>query len=314
MTEPDCYAEQLEVSVPASIANLGPGFDALAVAVELYLRVCVRTLRHDGRGELCFDFIDQRLEGENYIERAFRYLANKRGAELPSLHCEVRSEIPMQAGLGSSAAASVAGLKLYEAIMGPVPQQEMLDAACHLEGHPDNPSAALLGGMTCSCQLPDGSIIALATPWPDAVRFVVLTPAVPLQTSLARGTVPSRFSRPDAIFNLQRVALMLQALHAGRYSLLKEALHDCWHQPFRQALVPGLEQALALEHPDLLGVCLSGAGPSIVAFAERNFAEIEELLSRMYEPLGIPFRVRTLRAHQPAQVMAAYAPVSACVP
>jgi homoserine kinase len=314
MANTGAQAEQLEVCVPASIANLGPGFDALAVAVELYLRVRVRTARQDGQGELRFDFIDQRLEGENFIERAFRHLATKYGTDFPSLECEVRSEIPMQAGLGSSAAATVAGLKLYDAIVGAVPQQVMLNAACELEGHPDNPTAALLGGLTCSCQLQDGSVIALATPWPDAVRFVVLTPAVPLQTTLARGTVPSRFSRPDAIYNLQRVALMLQALHAGRYSLLKEALRDCWHQPFRQALVPGLEQALALEHPDLLGLCLSGAGPSLVAFAENNFSTIEELLARMYEPLGIPFQVRTLRAHQPAQAMSAYAPVSACVP
>jgi homoserine kinase len=286
----------LEILVPGSIANLGPGFDTLAVAVQLYLRLSVTA--GSGTNELRFEFPDCEIDGENYIERAFRFVAGQRGIGFPSLRVEVRSEIPMRSGLGSSAAATVAGLRLYEAVGGPLPAQGLLNAACALEGHPDNVAAALLGGLTVSCQLSDRSAFAVKLRWPESLGFVVLTPRFPLATSASRGALPEDVSREDAVFNLQRVALLLQCLQSGNYSVLREALQDRIHQPFRQKLVPGLEQALCLEHPDLLGVCLSGAGPSIVALAERNFDGIETLLSNAFRPTGLPFTIRRLAAHQ----------------
>jgi homoserine kinase len=203
----------------------------------------------------------------------------------------------MRAGLGSSAAATVAGLRLFEALNGPLPTQALLNAACYLEGHPDNVAAALLGGLTASCQLPDGSAYAATFPWPESLAFIVLTPEITLATSEARRVLPAHFPRADVIFNLQRLALFLQLLHSGDYGLLKQAMSDRLHQPYRQSLVPGLESALQLEHEDLLGVCLSGAGPSIVAIAEKNLPAIESLLAAAYEPLKISYRIRTLRAH-----------------
>lgn len=297
MSEPvDLKAgQQFEITVPGSIANLGPGFDVLAVAVQLYLRLNVTVV--DGSEKLEFNFVNQQLTGENYIERAFRFLSRQTGASFPSLNVEVMTEIPMRAGLGSSAAATVAGLRLFEALNGPLPSQALLNAACYLEGHPDNAAAALLGGLTASCQLPDGSAYAASFPWPQSLAFVVLTPDMALATAEARRVLPSHIPRADVIFNLQRLALFLQLLHSGSYGLLKQAMSDRLHQPYRQALVPGLEAALHLEHEDLLGVCLSGAGPSIVAVAEKNLTAIESLLANAYEPIGIPYQIRTLRAH-----------------
>ena len=155
---PQSSADCFEIKVPASIANLGPGFDTLAVAVQLYLRLRVKKL--PGCGELHFRFLDHQLHGENCIERAYRSLAGADFDRLPSLSVEVRSEIPMRAGLGSSAAASVAGLRLYEAVAGPVPAATLLNAACALESHPDNAAASLLGGLTISCQLADDIVHA----------------------------------------------------------------------------------------------------------------------------------------------------------
>ena len=287
--------KQFEIVVPGSIANLGPGFDVLAVAVQLYLRLNVTVV--EGAERLEFNFVNQQLTGENYIERAFRFLARQTGSSFPSLKVEVITDIPMRAGLGSSAAATVAGLRLFEALNGSLPSQAMLNAACYLEGHPDNAAAALLGGLTASCQLPDGSAYAASFPWPQSLAFVVLTPDMALATAEARRVLPSHIPRADVIFNLQRLALFLQLLHSGSYGLLKQAMSDRLHQPYRQALVPGLEAALNLEHEDLLGVCLSGAGPSIVAVAEKNLADIETLLAQAYEPIGIPYQIRTLRAH-----------------
>jgi len=297
----DAHIEGTEIAVPASIANLGPGFDVLAVAVQLYTRVRIRRVRSDGLRQLRFDFLDVKLEGENYIERAFRFLARQRDTDFPSLELEVTTDIPFKSGLGSSAAATVAGLRLYEAVMGPLPPQGLLNAACALEGHPDNAAAALFGGMTGSCQLPDNSVIAACFRWPEQLQFVVLTPLASLKkgTAAARGILPRQIPREDAVFNLQRLVLLFQAVQSGHFHLLREALRDRLHQPYRQVIVPGLERAIDLEHPDLLGVCLSGAGPSIVAFAERNLDAVERLLARSYEPLGIPFRIRRLKVHQP---------------
>ena len=294
---PNGHEENIEISVPASIANLGPGLDTLAVAVQQYLDICAK--RMPGSNELTFEFKNFELKGHNSIERAFRHLAGKHTTTFPSLHIEVTSEIPLCSGLGSSAAATVAGLRLYEAVAGPCSTEELLTAAAELEGHPDNATAALLGGLTSCCQLKNGSVVATTVPWPDEIRFVVLTPELALETSASRRVLPQGVSREDAVFNAQRVALFLQALHTRQYSLLKEAMCDRWHQPFRHSLVPGLDKALGLRHPDLLGICLGGAGPSIVALAQRNAGEIAKLLSDCYESLQIRHRVQILRAHQP---------------
>ncbi len=285
-----------DIRVPASIANLGPGFDTLAVAVRLYLRLHVTPLA--GSNELHFAFPDSRIDGENYNERGFRFLSQQQRQAFPSLQVEVRSDIPMKSGLGSSAAATVAGLRLYEAIAGPLPAQGLLNAACALEGHPDNVAAALLGGLTISCQMPDRSAFAVTMPWPDALGILVLTPQFPLSTAASRGALQDTVSREDAVFNIQRSSLLLYALQTGNFSVLRQAFQDRMHQPYRQKLVPGLAEALSLEHPHLLGICLSGAGPSVVAFAEQDFDDIATLLGDVFRRTGTGFQIRRLTAHQ----------------
>ncbi len=310
---PNGHGEEIEISVPGSIANLGPGLDTLAVAVQLYLGVKARRIAHS-KNELRFHFANFSLVGDNAIERAFRHMAAKDGSNFPSLDIEVHSDIPLRAGLGSSAAATVAGLKLYEAVCGPRPMPALLDVASELEGHPDNAAAALLGGLTTSCALADGSVIARSSCWPDAISFVVLTPQVALETSASRRVLPDHISRADAVFNLQRVALLLQALQTQEYGQVREALRDRWHQPFRRPLVPGLERALELEHPALLGICLSGAGPSIVALVENDGDAVADLLVRSYEPLKVPYCVRRLRAHHNRDAQAIPQPLGVRVP
>ncbi len=287
-----------EIAVPGSTSNLGPSFDALSVAVQLYLRVQVLDVRPSAPDTIEWEFVGSGPTGENLIETAYRLARSRVGISAPGLRVRVSSEIPQTAGLGSSAAAAVAGLRLYEAVTAPRSALTWLALACELEGHPDNAAAALLGGLTVSCQA-NGRVIARATRWPDAVRLIVATPDLGLHTAHARQVLPNDISLGDAIFNLQRSLLFVRALESGQYEDLREAMSDRWHQPARAALVPGLAEALALDDPAVLGVCLSGAGPSILALATDGSAKVVTLLSDVYKRLGLPCTIRTLSAHQP---------------
>ncbi len=288
------------IVVPGSISNLGPGFDALSVAVQVYLRARIVEVRPSEPDTIAWEFVGRGPAGENRLESAYRLARAHIGRPAPGLRVQVSSEIPQTAGLGSSAAAAIAGLRIYEAVTAPRPLEDWLAMATELEGHPDNAAAALLGGITVSCKREDGRIIARSSRWPEAVRLVIATPEMGLQTSDARRVLPDEVPLADAVFNLQRALLFVHALRSGRYDDLREAMKDRWHQPARTPLVPGLEEAIAFDDPAVLGVCLSGAGPSIVALATTDgAATAASLLDQMYGRLGLPCTIRTLSAHQP---------------
>jgi homoserine kinase len=301
---PDARNVNTLIVVPGSISNLGPGFDALSVAVQVYLRVRVVAIRPNEPDTIEWEFVGGGPSGENRIESAFQLARARIGVPTPGLRVVVESEIPQTAGLGSSAAAAVAGLRLYDAVVsatrGPseAALADWLALATELEGHPDNAAAALLGGIAVSCQCDDGRIIARSWRWPDALRLVVATPDLPLHTAHARQVVPKQMSLSDAIFNLQRALLFLRALEDGRYEDLREAMRDRWHQPARAPLVPGLAEAIAIDDPAVLGVCLSGAGPSIVAVAADGGSKAATLLRELYDRLKLTCTVRILAAHQ----------------
>jgi homoserine kinase len=307
--------EGLTIEVPGSSANLGAGFDALAVAVRLYVRVTVTRVLDGERNRVRSTFGGVALEGDDYVARSVTTLAEREGLDFPALAVEITSDIPMQAGLGSSAAASVAGLLLYNhlapvAPRAPVapsaplappapyaPVRDLLAEATRFEGHPDNVAASLLGGLTVACSSSDGRVLAVSNPWPEDVRLVAATPDVRVKTPDARRVLPQSLSRADAIFNLQRAALLVAALRAERTDVLREALADRWHQPFRAPFVPGLTEALALDAPGLLGVYLSGSGPTVMALCEGDTAAVEQALAGVYGKLALPCRIRVLTAH-----------------
>ena len=298
MTEPAAGGRTLVV--PGSISNLGPGFDALSVAVQLYLRVTILEVRPDAPDTIETRFVGPSPGAENRIERAFRHARARAGIPTSGIVIEVESDIPTRAGLGSSGAATISGLRLYQLLSSRQAAADLLALAADVEGHPDNAAAALLGGLAVSCQLDDGRITARTWRWPAEIGFVVATPGAELETAHARRVLPSSVPLADAVFNLQRALLLVHALQCGHHGDLREALRDRWHQPARMPLVPGLEQALELSHPSLLGVCLSGAGPSIVAFVTGDSSEVVALLDGVYRRIGIPSTIRTLAAHQPA--------------
>lgn len=285
-----------KIIVPASIANLGPGFDTLGVAVGLYLRVRVTSVVQDGRGRLECRFADGPLGGPNRIEAAFHASSGRRGG--PSLVVDVRSEIPLRSGLGSSAAATIAGLRLRELIDGRRSVDELLRGATEIEGHPDNAAPALLGGVTSCCVSEEGAIAVTQWPWPPKWRIVVATPDAELATSVSRRALPRRLPIADAVFNLQHLALLLGSLRTGDAEGFREALGDRLHQPYRERLVPGLHRVLGVRHPEVIGFCLSGAGPSIAAFTTGRTAAAERLLREAYRTEGIACTIRTVQVHR----------------
>ena len=180
----------------------------------------------------------------------------------------------MAAGLGSSAAATVAGLRVFERVTGPLEDSELLGAATKAEGHADNAAPALFGGLNSVVEVEGAIPYALRWAWPEDLRLVVATPVVGLATAKARAALPDEVPRADAIFNLQRVLALVHALQQGDYDRLREAVQDRWHQPARASLVPLLAEVLALEDPDVLGAFLSGAGPSVALLARAGDTKV----------------------------------------
>jgi homoserine kinase len=285
------------VAVPGSVANLGGGFDTLGVAVQLYLRARIVSVRDDGGARLTVATSTPPVRGQNAVERAFEAMARRTGVRAPSVEVEVSSEIPMAAGLGSSAAATVAGLRIFERVTEPIDDRVLLGMATKLEGHADNAAPALFGGLNSVLQIERADPVAMRWTWPDEVQLVVATPAVGLATAKARAALADHISRADAIFNLQRVLALVHALQHREYDRVREAVRDRWHQPARAALVPLLDEVIAINDPDVLGAFLSGAGPSVALLVRRDSRRIEQLLTSLYSRHGVDATIRTLNVH-----------------
>ena len=295
-----------EVRVPASTANLGAGFDCLGLALELYLGVRATVLSSAGTGSRARSWgvvgtaALPRSADQNLILRAIKMTADREGFKLPTIRLAVQNAIPVAGGLGSSAAAAVAGVALAYLINGkPVAKETVLRYAAELEGHADNVGAALMGGFVVTFTRSDGGVFAVRKRWPKMIRLIVVTPASGLETRKSRGVLPQSVSRADAVHNLQRTALFVAAIEERRFDLLWDAMEDRLHQPARQALIPGLADVLAVPKiPGLLGVALSGAGPSVIALATDRFEEIGKAIVARFERSGVASTVRILEAAQ----------------
>jgi len=291
----------VKLRVPASTSNLGPGFDCFGLALKLYLTVHA-TIAPDST-EPCRFVNSGAKENEalprnatNLIYRAMAFAARREGVTLPPVDLRVHNEIPLASGLGSSAAAIVAGIKLSSLITGQeISDQTILNYATEFEDHPDNVAASLYGGFIASCTGHDDAVVSAKFVWPAQVRIVIVSPHSQLPTHVARAALPRTVSRQDAVHNLQRSALFISAIAQQRYDILWEAMRDRLHQPQRESLVPGLHEALALPRMQgLLGIALSGAGPSIVALVDDNDDEIGARVASCFGAHGIEATTRVL--------------------
>jgi homoserine kinase len=266
----------LRLRLPATSANLGPGFDALGLAMEFYLTIdasLAERFQIDATGrnaDLCASVEN------NLILDTYAGVLTDAGRPVPALSLQIENEIPLGMGCGSSAAALLAGVLLANHF-GELnwTSHRILYEASRREGHPDNVAACYMGGMTVSSMAVNEVITATCgknLTW----KILLALPLAGLSTEKARALLPDNYSRADAVANIQATALLVAAFAQGRGELLRTAMRDRIHQPYRQQVCPLLPRLLPLaESSDVLGVALSGAGPSVLFIAEEGAATTE---------------------------------------
>jgi len=282
-------SRRVSFRIPASTANLGAGFDALSLALSRYLRISIQPGEEMQIQATGVDAALIPTTEDNLICRVAAATANRRGRTLPPYHLKIENEIPLARGMGSSAAAIIAGITCYEALAGDwLSEQELYRCAFQFENHPDNLAAALCGNLISAAVADDGTVLVSKLTIPGKIGAVVVIPSFELSTEKARSVLPDTYSRKDAVYNIQRAALTIAALTTGNWSLIREAMRDRIHQPYRAKLIPGLEEILALEIKGLLGVALSGAGPTVFAFVDpKRSSEIGTALTATFKKNGV---------------------------
>ena len=281
------------VRVPATSANLGPGFDCLGMALDWWNEVHMAVapspeVRVLGEG------VDSLGRGEdNLVYKAARMAFAEADEEPTALSIWCENRIPLARGLGSSAAAIVAGLVAASALcLKPLSQECLLQLAVNLEGHADNVAPALLGG--CRVVVRDnGDITASLLPLPLELKAVIFVPDMPMPTSEARAVLPTEVTREDAVFNLSRVALLVNALATDRLGDIMIATQDRLHQPAREKIFPAMKYIFrAARAAGALGVFLSGGGSSVLALADSRFMTIGYEMADAADKIGVSGTVR----------------------
>lgn len=280
----------LKVSVPATSANLGPGFDTLGIALDLHNNFYFCPGEEESPpGGLNF------LSANSLVQRAVHLVSNEIGAGNIKWRVAIETHIPRSRGLGSSASLTVAGLvAANHYLKAGFSAEELLNLAISLEGHPDNAAPALLGGLVISIVTAEG-VKYLKTMPGKPIRAVVAVPEFILPTVEARKVLPSEVSHYDAVKNTGRTALFVGAMLTGDYSHLRFAMEDVLHQPYRLSLVPGMDEVMqAAIDAGALGSCLSGAGPSMLAFVNERGQEVSDSMVEAWSKKGIQSKVYIL--------------------
>ncbi|WP_089093890.1 homoserine kinase [Nodularia sp. NIES-3585] len=288
----------ITVTVPATTANLGPGFDCIGAALTLYNKFKFTRLDEGG---LIIDVTGAEAERvqtdeSNLLYQAFLKLYQYIGQIPPSVNMEIQLGVPLARGLGSSATAIVGGLVGANQLAGaPLTQLQVMELAIAMEGHPDNVVPALLGGCRLAATSADNWSIC-DIPWNENIVPVLAIPDFELSTSEARQVLPTQVSRADAIFNTAHLGLLLRGLQTGKGEWLSTALQDRLHQPYRQALIPGYDAVnAAAMQAGAYGMVISGAGPTLLALVDQLHSQaVEAAMLSAWQSTGITATVRSL--------------------
>jgi len=285
------------VKVPATTANLGPGFDALGLALDLwneaeFVATQDRQLSVEVKGEG-----EGLLPGDanNPIVDAALQIFDLAKKPCTGLRINCINRVPISSGLGSSSAAMLTGMLGANALLGnPFSDEDILKLAIETEGHPDNVAPAMLGGLVASIVYQQ-RVISLKLPARanrSPMHVTIVLPDFDFPTKQARAILPKQVERKDAIYNISRAVLVTEALRTGDLDLLGKAMTDVLHQPYRIPLIPGAQAAMdAGRHAGAAAVALSGAGPSLIAFSSKLDPAIGSSMKRAFESAGLPARI-----------------------
>lgn len=301
---------KVTVKVPATTANIGPGFDSLGLALPIFNTITVEETIMPGTG-IEINIIDETNEQDiisiptdenNIVYKAIELLYNSIGQTPSELKITIKTQIPIARGLGSSAAVIVGGLIAANELLGrPADEAALLSVATEIENHPDNITPALVGGFVVSSLEEDGSVVYSKINWPKDWNITVCIPDYELSTSIARSVLPDTVPMKDAIFNLKHVGMLIQAVNSHDEKLMKVALDDRLHQQYREKLIPGLKEIKeALKHEEnVMGVVISGAGPSVLVISYgNNLAHIRETVSNVWADLNVKSKILTLQVEE----------------
>ena len=300
---------KVSVKVPATTANIGPGFDCMGMALPIYNTITIEETVLPGSGvqinviaennsadEFSLEHIP--MDENSLIYKAVELLYNSIGQTPSELKITIHTEIPIARGLGSSASVIVGGVIAANELLGrPADEAALLSIATEVEGHPDNVTPAIVGGLVLTSSEEDGSIVYKKLDWPQEWNLTLCIPEYELQTDISRSVLPKEVPIQNAVFNAQRMAMFVHAVHTKDSALMKLALKDRLHQPYRTKLVPGLEKIIEkLKHEEnVLGCVLSGAGPSILIISERNnLDKIKSIVRDVWTDLNLKADILTV--------------------
>ena len=296
---------KVSVQSPATIANLGCGFDCFGLALPVYNVITVEETILPGSGvEINVlgadaDSLSENIptSKNNIVFRAIELLYNYVGQAPSELKINIKTGIPIARGMGSSASVITGGLLAANELLGrPADQNVLLAIANEIEGHPDNITPAFVGGMTIACLEETGSLTYRKLPWPKEWKITVCNPDFELATDISRSVLPENVPMKDAVFNLRHASMFIQAVHTKDEELMKLAMADKLHQPYRMKLVPGLNNIMdELKHTDgALGCVLAGAGPSIAVVSNgKNTDEIKDIVHTCWDNINVNSKIHT---------------------
>lgn len=281
------------VKVPASTSNLGPGFDTLGLALNLYNEYSF-DLEANSKLEFSSNISDEIIpyNEDNLVYRAFEHLFKKENQEVPNVKIHFQAGIPLTGGFGSSSTAIIAGLMAANKILSnPYNQEQILRIGTQLDGHPDNITPAILGGFVV-CVYADYEHNYVKLPWNKDLFFVAVTPDFKVPTAKARSVLPTQVSHPDAVFNVGYSSLLVAALAAKDTEMLKKAFKDRLHQSYRATLVPGMQYVLdtGLE-AGAVGTMLSGAGSTLIAVVDSQ--QVAETVGNAMQSAWLQYDIKS---------------------
>ncbi len=293
--------QSIEVRAPATTANLGPGFDCLGLALDLWNRLEALPVEAGAEDASSVEVVGEGVEelatdSGNLTYRAMQFLFDEADLEMPPLRLRCHNAIPLSRGLGSSAAAIAGGLVAANTLCGsPYSPNELLEMAATIEGHPDNVAAAVLGGL--QLVVSDGpQLYTAAIPTPPELHAVLFIPEVRIATADARAVLPRQVSVADAVFNMGRVALMVAGMGFNRPEYLEVATQDKLHQPYRLPLFPAVERiSAAARAAGALGVFVSGSGSTILALTEGREMTVAYEMFEAARLTGVPGRLEVTK-------------------